>query len=98
MSFTNHVNYPILSAIVSVLIKLILGDYDGIMLSCACTMASAGLLRSSEFLVLNNHCLNDSECLLIDDIIVIQMCCVKFEVFQTDIYILTWCSNTCLFF
>ena len=90
----------ILSAIVSLLSKGILGNYDGIMLSCACTMAYAGLLRSSEFLVLNNHCLNDSECLLIGDIeinhcdsYVLNLKCSKTDIFRCGVRIPVYSSN-----
>lgn len=62
------ITYPILSDIVSALDKGILGNYDGIMLSCACTLAFACLLCSSEFLVVNDRAFMVSECILIGDI------------------------------
>ena len=60
--------YPILSDMVSVLDKGILGNYDGIMLSCACTLAFACLLRSSDFLVVNDCAFMVRECILIGDL------------------------------
>ena len=94
------ITYPILSAIVTVLSKVILGNYDGIMLSCACTMAFAVLLRASEFLVLKNHCLNDSECLLLGvieinhcDSYVFNLKCSKTVIFRRGVRIPVYSSN-----
>ena len=64
------ITYPILCAIVSALSEGILGNYDSIMVSCACTLAFCCLLRASEFLVLKDRSYNSSESVHLGDILI----------------------------
>lgn len=61
------VTYPILLRILTSLNNGIMGTYNGLMLSAACSMAFSGFLRCGEFTILGNES-NPDYCLCIEDI------------------------------
>ena len=77
------ITYPILIDMLSVLERGLVGSYDSLMMSAACSMAFAAFLRAGEFTILSNQRISDSDCLRISDI----------EVTENAAYVLTLRSS-----